>query len=177
MTQPAESESSNANNAETERQASVQRLTMARIFSMRRSNTMRRTQSDSLAAEHTYRTRSARRAARAAQASSDAAATMGCKREYGTASPHGQYSQESHGQNRHSPHGCDGSSPHGHSSDAAHAAVLQHEHSRLSTPQQSVDPNTDVFQLFDAGMLTPQGVDHRSRGSRAVTDAQVGNDV
>ena len=147
---------------------------------------MRRTQSDSMAADHTYRTSGQRRADRAAQATRDAAAIMQLKRGTQTNSPHGQYSQDPHGQFNQdphcqdvgSPHGHDISSPHGHDSSGLHTANLQHEHLErgLGTPEQSVDPNTDVFRLFDSAMSTPQGSGLSARGSAGtpVADAEAG---
>lgn len=181
----AEASNSSENHTnDTEQQASVARLRIARIFSLRRTNTMRRTQSDSMAADHTYRTSGQRRADRAAQATRDAAAIMQLKRGTQTNSPHGQYSQDPHGQFNQdphcqdvgSPHGHDISSPYGHDSSGLHAADLQHERLErgLGTPEQSVDPNTDVFRLFDSAMSTPQGNGLSARGSAGTPVADAG---
>ena len=161
---PSATEANTADNTDAAQQASLARLTMARIFSLRRTQTMRRTQSDSLAADHAYRSISQRRADRAAQATKDAAAILQVKQESQSSS--GQTSQSPNWQPGWSPHERDMSRSHGHSSQSPHgrdnsalqAARPQHEPSgQLNNAQQKVDPNTDVFQLFDSSMSSPRG--------------------
>lgn len=167
---PSAAEANTADNTDAAQQASLARLTMARIFSLRRTETMRRTQSDSLAADHAYRSISQRRADRAAQATKDAAAILQVKQESQSSS--GQTGRSPNRQPGRSPHEHDMSGSHGHSSQGPHGrdnsglqtARLQHEPSgELSNAQQRVDPNTDVFQLFDSSMSSPQGSGQQDR--------------
>ena len=170
LAKPPAAEANIADNTDAEQRASLARLTVARIFSLRRTETMRRTQSDSLAANHAYRSISQRRADRAAQATKDAAAILQVKQESQSSS--GQTSRSPNWQPGRSPnehdmsgsHGHSNQSPHGHDSARLQTAGPQHEPSgELNNAQQRVDPNTDVFQLFDSSMSSPHGVGAQDR--------------
>lgn len=134
---------------------------MARIFSLRRTNTMRRTQSDSLAAEHGHRSRAQRVADRAARASRDAAAIMEAKGpRQGNSPGSGHHSNRCASDPSSNPHKSR------HTTEGSPDMLGSGEEgSRLGTPQHSTDPNTDVFQLFDTDLSVAQRSDHWHRAS------------